>query len=192
MYVARRHTFLFILPCTLALLLALAACGTNYSGNGPASSLSAASPTIGATHTSTGTLTPTPTLISIATPAQNKNTVYGCPGNQVLTAAPPAATATLRTTSKRATVSKGDTVNIELPFGLAWSGPLNFSSNVLTMQSPAGDAYPAIRACIWHFTAIGSGTASLAFTGRPICQDGHVCPRYIIQPFEFVVTVAGK
>ncbi|HLG77366.1 MAG TPA: hypothetical protein VKX46_13205 [Ktedonobacteraceae bacterium] len=191
MYVANRHRAFFILSCTLAFLFALAACGTNYSGNRPASSPAAFS-TPGATQTSVGTLTPTPTLISVATPAQNKDTVSGCPGNQALTAAPPAATVTLKTASRQTTVSKGDTVNIELPFGMAWSGPLNFSPTILAMQSPAGDAYPAIQACVWHFTAIGSGTANLAFTGRPICQSRHVCPQYVIQPFEFVVTVANK
>ncbi len=194
MYRARRHVTLPIILCVLALLLALAACGTNYSANGSSTSAtSPVQPTASATHTSTGVLT-TPTPTPTSTPSRNTATAYGCPGNQVIATAPPAATVTLATNANRkeATVNKGDTVNIDLPFGEAWAGPLNLSQDVLAMQSPAGDAFPAVKACVWHFVAVGSGTASLSFTGHPICQARRACPQYVLQPFQFVVTVASK
>ncbi len=186
MYATLRHRALFIIPCALALLLAFAACGINSSTNGLVSSQSAASPTA-----STGVLAPT--LTSTITPFQKKNTIYGCPSNQVITLAPPAATVTLKVATKKAIVNQGGTVNIELPFGVAWSRPLlDLSQNVLAMQSPAGDAYPTVKACIWHFTVVGSGTASISFFAYPICQPGHACPRINYSAALLIFTVVSK
>ncbi len=83
--------------------------------------------------------------------------------------------------------TKGDLIEVQLPFGQKWSGPTT-SQGVLELQSPFGYAEPTLKMCIWQFVAKGSGTVHLNFTGRAICLPGQLCPQYVMSvPFVVVV-----
>jgi hypothetical protein len=158
----RRRTLSFVLPLALAFVFALSACGTNTStttGNSPSASK------------------PTPP----ATQSQATN-VNGCPNNTVVTTPPTPANVTLSNSNSGNTVEvkKGDTIEVRLPFGHAWRGPITLSQNLLAMQTPAGYASSMAKACIWRFVATGTGIAHLSFNGRPICKKGQLCPMYVL------------
>ena len=161
----RRSIWLIVLVAT-ALTLVLAACGSN-SGS-----------------TSTGsTPAPTPTPHSAVNP-------YGCPSDAVVSTAPPQANMVLKLSDSKTTVNvhQGDVIEIDLPFGQVWSGP-STSQGVLQLQTPAGYAWAAAKACVWRFTVQGTGTTQLAFYGKAICLKGQLCPQYVMSvPF----TISAK
>jgi hypothetical protein len=163
-----RHKLLFLLV-SLAVLLpfGLAACGlTGGSSSGPGS-----------------TPTPTPTTV------QGYGTTHGCPSDTVVTPAPPAANVTVTLTDANAPVTAhvGEVIEIQLPFGLRWSGP-TISGGGLHLQTPSGYASTATGMCIWRFSALRAGTTHLTFVARAICQQGQYCPQYIMAiPFTIVV-----
>jgi hypothetical protein len=160
----RRSIWLIVLLAT-ALTFVLAACGTN-SGS-----------------TSTGsTPAPTPTSRSAVNP-------HGCPSDAVVSTAPTQANMVLKLTDSKTTINahQGDVIEIDLPFGQAWSGPTT-SQGALQLQGPAGYAWAAANVCVWRFTVQGTGTTQLTFYGRAICQKGQLCPQYIINvPFTISV-----
>lgn len=168
--IMRRRWFLLVVPCTLMLILALAACGTNT--------------TTGSTPGATATATTT--LAATATVTQGQSTAEGCPSATPVTTAPPAANIVLTNANSGTTINakKGDIIQVDLAFGHKWQGPLNSSQNLLVVQGPAGYASNAVRACVWRFQAVATGTAHLSFAGRPICKKDQVCPMYILDvPF---------
>ena len=159
------HKQLFLLV-SLAMLLTfvLAACGGTGSGIG-------------------STPTPTPTTV------QGYGTAHGCPSDAVVTPTPPTANVTVKLTDANATVTAhvGDVLEIQLPFGLRWTGP-TLSGGGLHVQTPAGYASTALGMCIWRLGAIGAGTTHLTFFARAICQKGQFCPHYVLAfPFTIVV-----
>lgn len=189
MYRAKRSLFLLVVSC--ALILALAGCGTNAGAGSPASaatSTATPSQTITASASPTGVGAQTSPTATVST-AQGQSANDGCPGNRVITAPLPAAAVVLKQARNRATVSvqKGETVEVDLSFGLTWHGPLQSTQNLLEMQVP-GYAYPAARVCVWRFTALRSGTANLSFTGTPICRTVHACPMYVVA-VQFTVEI---
>jgi hypothetical protein len=86
------------------------------------------------------------------------------------------------------TAKKGDTIEIKLAFGHTWQGPTNLSQSLLTVQGPAGYAFPSAKVCVWRFLAASTGTAHFSFEGRPICQPNQACPMYIMA-VPFTVTI---
>ena len=147
------------------LVFTLAACGYNSGGS---------------TNTGSGSTTgATPTASASA---------YGCPGT-VMTTAPAPANIVLKPSNSNSTVTAhvGDVVEIELPFGQAWTGPTT-SQGELQLQGPAGSAVTASKVCIWRFTAQSTGTTQVEFYGRAICQKGQMCPAYITRiPYTIVI-----
>ena len=145
------------------LVFVLAACGYNSGGS-----------------TNTGSTTgTTPTASASA---------YGCPGT-VMTTAPGPANIVLKPSNSNSTVTAhvGDVVQIELPFGQAWTGPTT-SQGGLQLQGPAGSAVTASKVCVWRFTAQGTGTTQMEFYGRALCQKGQMCPQYIMRiPYTIVI-----
>lgn len=145
----------------LVLIFVLTACGTRTTTGAPA-----------------GGKTATPTL----SPTSGQASAHGCPSPVVVTTQPAPASVVL--TSKNSgstiTVRRGETIEVDLPFDHAWSGPVGLSPDVLTMQNPAGYTAPALGACIWRFTTSSAGTVRLSFIGRPICEKGQVCPLYVM------------
>jgi hypothetical protein len=142
----------------LVLVFLLTACGTHTTTGAPAGG-----------KTATATLSPIPGTRS-------------CPGTAVVTAQPAPAGLILTNKDSGSTinVTRGETIEVNLPFDHAWSGPADLSPGLLTMQTPAGYTAPALGACVWRFTATGTGTVRLSFVGRPICEKGQVCPMYVM------------
>jgi hypothetical protein len=156
-----RSKFLLV-GALVALLVLLAACGTN-----------------------TGSTPTTPPSAS-PSPAANTN---GCPSSAVVTTAPSPANVVLKPANNSSTVTAhvGDVIEIDLPFGHAWTGPTT-SQGQLQLQPPAGFALTTAKACVWRFTAQGAGTTQLEFYGKAICQKGQSCPLYIMRlPYTIVV-----
>jgi hypothetical protein len=139
---SQKSLFLLISLATL-LAFVLAACGGTGPGVGSAP-------------------TPTPTTVL------GYGTIHGCPSDAVVTPAPPAANVTVRLTDANATVTArvGDVLEIQLPFGLRWTGP-TLSGGGLHMQTPAGYASTALGMCIWRFSASHAGTIHLTFLPEP-------------------------
>ncbi len=161
----RAKPMALFLIVSLAALLAftLAACG---SGARPAS-----------------TATPTPTTI------QGYGTAHGCPSDAVVTAVPPAAQVIVKRADAHAPIKAhvGDVIEIQLPFGQKWIGPLA-SVGGLQLHKPAGYAWPATKMCIWRFTAQRAGITQLTFSARAICKQRQPCPRFVmIVTFTIVV-----
>ncbi len=166
-HIAGQKTLLSIVSLAALLTFVLAACGsTGGPGAGPGT-----------------TPTPTPTT------SQGYGTAHGCPSDAVVTPAPPTANVTVKMTDTNTTVtaSIGDVIEIQLPFGLRWTGPTT-SVGGLQLQTPAGYASTAIGMCIWRFSASSAGTTHLTFFARAICQKGQYCPLFVLAiPFTIVV-----
>ncbi|HLI70078.1 MAG TPA: hypothetical protein VKV19_10010 [Ktedonobacteraceae bacterium] len=151
-----RHSLLSAISCAAILALVLAACGTNPTTSGSPGS----SPTQAATST--------------------QALAHGCPNTTIVSTPPPAANVILTSTSasKTASAQKGDTIEIDLPYGASWAGPMK-SSDLLALQNPAGYDSPTAKACVWRFVANGTGTAQVSFTARALCRKGQACPMYV-------------
>jgi hypothetical protein len=66
----------------------------------------------------------------------------------------------------------GDTIEVDLPFGEAWIGPIH-PAGALLMQTPAGYAWG--KTCIWRFLARSTGKAQLTFIGHALCKKAVLC-----------------
>lgn len=156
--------FFFLVSLAALLTFMLAACGGSGSGI-------------------SSTPTPTPTIV------QGYGTVHGCPSDAFVTSAPPSADVTIKLSDANAAVTAhvGDVLEIQLPFGLRWTGP-TVSGGGLHVQTPAGYASTTLGMCIWRFNAASVGTTHLTFFARALCQDGQYCPQYVLAfPFTIVV-----
>ncbi len=164
-HIAGHKALLFIVSLVALLPLVLAACGST---GGPGAG---------------STPTPSPTTV------QGYGTAHGCPSDAVVTPAPPTANVTVKMTDANTTVTAhvGDVIEIQLPFGLRWTGPTTLGG-ALQLQTPAGYASTAIGMCIWRFSASSAGTTHLTFFARAICQKDQYCPQFILAiPFTIVV-----
>src|SRR5260370_20358591 len=133
---ARQKLFVLIVSFIALFALVLAACGSS-GGSGPGSG-------------STPTLTPTS--------SQGYGTAHGCPSDAVVTPEPPAANVTVKLSDANRTLMAhvGDVIEIQLPFGLRWTGPA-ISGRGLQLQTPAGYASPFPATCISHLPALLPG-----------------------------------
>ncbi len=166
--ITRRRLFILVVPLLLAFVLAFSACGTN-----PSTTTGAAPASTATTATTTG-----------------QPTAEGCPSSTVVTTAPVAANVVLTNANSGNTITahKGDIIQVNLPFGHNWQGPLNPSPGLLTTQGPAGYSNASAKACTWRFLAANTGTIHLAFAGRPICKKNEACPMYVMAvPFTIVI-----
>ena len=161
----RRKSLPLIIPLVIAVAFLLTACGTN-------------------TGTGTGNApTPAPTTV------QGYGTANGCPSNAVVSTAPSKPDITVKPIDSRGTINAhvGNVIEFDLPFGLMWGGP-NTSLGVLALQTPAGYPWQASKACVWRFTAQGTGTTQVNFSARALCKKGEFCPQYVTD-MSFTVSV---
>jgi hypothetical protein len=162
---ASQKQLVLIVSLVALLAVALAGCGSSGgTGSGPGS-------------------TPTPTA------SQGYGTAHGCPSDAVVTPEPPAAnvTVTLSDANRTRTAHVGDVIEIQLPFGLRWAGPV-ISGGGLQLQTPAGYASRSKGMCIWRLNALHAGTTGLTFSAMALCNDSHLCPQFVLAvPFTIVV-----
>lgn len=164
MHHAGKKSFLLLVSFAALLTFVLIACGGTGSGTGP---------------------TPTP----MPTSAQGFGTAHGCPSDTVVTSAPPTASVTIKMSDTNALITAhvGDVLEIQLPFGLRWTGP-KITGEVLHLLTPAGYASTVLGMCIWRFNAMSVGTAHLTFFASALCQKNQYCPQYILAlPITIVV-----
>ena len=162
-YYAGQKQLALIVSLVAMLAFALAACGSSGGS--------------GATPTST------------PTSGQGYGAAHGCPSDAVVSPEPPAANVTIKLSDANRTLTAhvGDIIEIQLPFGLRWSGPA-ISGGGLQLQTPAGYASTASGMCIWRFNALHAGTTHLTFFARALCVDGQLCPQFVLAvPFTIVV-----
>jgi hypothetical protein len=127
--------------------------------------------------------------VASPTPVKGYGGANGCPSDMVVGAAPPKANVMLRYSDANTTITahNGDVIEVRLPFGHKWSGPL-VSQGILQIQPPEGYAWKTNNVCVWRFVAQGTGNVSLNFTGQPLCKRGQMCPLYIMMvPFKIDV-----
>jgi hypothetical protein len=93
----------------------------------------------------------------------------------------PAATVTVKLSDVNTPISAqiGETIEIQLPFGLRWAGP-TITGDGLSLQTPAGYASPDIGMCLWRFTALRAGISHLTFSAMALCVKGQLCPQYVL------------
>ena len=157
------------------IMLLIAACAPGGTGAGTA------------THPSqTATSTPTSTA---AFPSNSALT--GCPEStqDVHWPQPPAAIVTPRQ-STTVNVKAGETFEIAAPMGHKWA-LLPPVGSILRLDNPAGYGDPTLKTCIWHFTTLSSGQATLEFSMEPLCATGEKCPQYITV-VDFTVQVRSS
>ena len=157
-----------ILPCVIICVLVLTACGTNVSGIRAGS---------------------TPTPLSTTQTVRGYGTAYGCPSDVAVSTAPAAANVTLRPGQGSTTffAHKGNIVEIQMPFGVAWVGP-DISGTALELQSPAGYVWKQSNACVWRFVARNAGTVTLTFSGTALCKKPIRCvPSEVLVGFTIAV-----
>jgi hypothetical protein len=173
--VTRKNLSSYILAFSLLLLtLLVAACGSNAGSGGTGG---------------TGSTGSTPVKAS-PTAVKGYGTAQGCPSDLVVNTAPPTANVIVKRLSADASTMAhvGDVIEVRLPFGHQWSGPILSSGN-LQVQQPAGYAWKSDSVCIWRFVAKSAGTATLNFTSRPLCKPRQMCPMYIA---EIPLTITVK
>ncbi|HLZ64093.1 MAG TPA: hypothetical protein VKR06_44760 [Ktedonosporobacter sp.] len=181
----RHQPSTYIVLFALALTCALAACSTGTAqgqsvnsgknANTPTPPTASAQATPNSTSTTTSGSAQTPT-----TPAQEYGTANGCPSNVVVNGEPAAKIILQpKNAASPITAHVGDLIEIQLPFGEKWSGPLNSQGN-LALISPFGYARAANHACIWRFSAKGTGTTQLSFYAQMLCKPGYMCAQYVL------------
>lgn len=157
-----RHVVFLVGVLVTLLAFVLAACGTNTGGGS------------GSSHPTSGSPTASQT---------------GCPSSTVVTTPLSPANVVLKPANSNSTITTqvGSVIEIDLPYGQAWSGP-TVSQGGLSLEQPAGFALTPSLVCVWRFTAQGTGTAQLEFYGKAICKAGQACPQYIMRlPFTIAV-----
>ncbi|HZS75274.1 MAG TPA: hypothetical protein VFA41_01565 [Ktedonobacteraceae bacterium] len=162
----KRYNAVLLVGSLLALLaLMLAACGANPGSGGG----------------STGSAPATPTHIVVSP--------NGCPSTTVINTSPTPANVVLKPSNSAApaTAHVGDVIEVDLPFGHAWSGPTS-SQGELHLQPPAGYELTPAKSCVWRFTAQAAGTTQLNFYGKAICKPGQMCPQYVLS-VQFTVNI---
>jgi uncharacterized protein YceK len=156
-----RRSLLLIIAFVLMLTVVLSACGSN-------ATVGSGSPTV--------TSTPAPTA------TKGQADANGCPAGAAVASRPAPANVTLtnKDSGNTINVTRGQSIEVDLPFGHTWAGPADLGSDLLALQSPAGYDSPVARACVWRFIATGTGTAHFSFVGRPLCKKGQLCPMYVL------------
>lgn len=157
----------------LLLVVLVTACGSNGGGTTTGSG----------GNTGSGGPTASPTAV------KGYGSAQGCPSDVVMTNLPPSPNIVLQPQQSNSTVttSVGNTIEVHLPFGHKWQGPVN-TSGVLQLQQPAGYALKSQNVCVWRFVAKESGTTRITFTSQALCKAGELCPMYIAV-FSFNINV---
>jgi hypothetical protein len=114
--------------------------------------------------------------------ATSKPTSTGCPLPTQTVARTPATVTVQPVTKgiKPVSVTVGQTIEVQLPFGHKWNLFPPASSD-LTVQSPSGYGDASVQSCIWRFQAAQAGSEMLTFTEQPLCTSSMECPDYITQ-----------
>lgn len=85
-------------------------------------------------------------------------------------------------------VSVGATVVFQLPATWRWNAKLTDSTGVLGEMQPEGYYNSALQVCNWSYYAHQAGTATISFTGTPVCEAGKPCEALArVQSYDITV-----
>jgi hypothetical protein len=142
----------------LLLVLSLAACGVS-----PASSTSG---------------NPTPGSAALNGCLTQHAPSNWSPADVVLTASGPLGVTTTPSSDyiTHVTVTHGQIIDMRMDATWSWRITTVPSPALLPMSQPAGWYDAQHRACIWRFTAMGSGTTPLDLSGGMVCPPHAACP----------------
>jgi hypothetical protein len=86
------------------------------------------------------------------------------------------------------TLAPGQRLEIRLPSSDSWALSASDPGHILTAATPQGWYNRSAQACIWRFTAHGTGNVQLAFVGVAVCPYLEVCPS-IELPVTYSITL---
>jgi hypothetical protein len=157
-HVLRQKKGLYTILFVVIFAFVLATCGTRSSS------------------TATGSTPPTPSSIPTPGTVPGYGKTYGCPSDVVVSTAPAAPDVTVEPKQGSTVIKahRGDVIEVQMPFGVAWQGPTT-SQGMLQLQQPSGYVWKPSNACIWRFAAMGAGTVALDFSGSAICKKVSLC-----------------
>lgn len=161
--------------------------------------LAACAPAGGRATQSAQTGQPSPTASSQASPTITATPV-STPGSQARngcsTAQPPAdsqkqadvvVTQTGIEGAQPVTLNKGQTLEVRLLATIRWHMHMQ-NSSALNTKEATGWYNATLKDCLWRFTAVGTGTATLSFTGTVICDPKGQCPvAALVQQYDITV-----
>ena len=76
-------------------------------------------------------------------------------------------------------INVGQTAEVVLPTTAHWTLMPDSSMTVLQQQSPAGYTDTARSSCVWRFTGISQGGATLLYSKQAVCVPSTKCAQYI-------------
>jgi len=166
------------LTVALALVLLVAGCGQAGAANGvTGGTLAQSSPASRATATKGAAPRPTTSRQKFG------GDETGCPATQapadaaaftpdVIVSQPSQATGA----PQPVTLARGQRLEVRLLPTYSWQLSMADPTAILAEVNPPGWYDSAVRACIWRFTARGTGSARLTFAGAAVCPPLQPCP----------------
>ena len=119
----------------------------------------------------------------------NGTTVRPCTGDSVIPSKKSAIVLTVNDSYKTAQAHVGDVIEVRLDTKTHWYPPKLTATSVLSALQPQGAVDPATQTCRWFFEAAAPGTATLEFTGAPLCESNSPCPA-IARAEKFTILVS--
>jgi hypothetical protein len=83
---------------------------------------------------------------------------------------------------------RGQRLEIHLSPAVKWHLTMIDGGHILSPASIQGWYSQQLHACVWRFTAVGTGSAQLVFGGTFTCQPGVHCA-YVAMAQDFAVSV---
>jgi len=119
----------------------------------------------------------------------NGTTIRPCTGDSGIPSKKPALVLTVNDSYKTAQAHIGNVIEVRLDTQTHWFPPSITAASTLTAIQPQGAIEPTTQTCQWFFEAKAAGTATLEFTGAPICESNTPCPA-IARAEKFIIQIS--
>jgi hypothetical protein len=73
-------------------------------------------------------------------------------------------------------LSQGQALEVRLPATINWGMQKQDTGGVLTTNEATGWYDANFKDCLWRFAAVKAGSATLSFSGGPVCAPNTACP----------------
>ncbi|HLV97413.1 MAG TPA: hypothetical protein VKT82_01940 [Ktedonobacterales bacterium] len=71
---------------------------------------------------------------------------------------------------------QGQTLEVRLPATIIWRLQQQDAAGILTTNEATGWYDATLKDCLWRFTAVKTGSATLSFSGGLVCPPNAACP----------------